>query len=113
LQLFFPFIEINYLFKIIGVNMNTYIMMGNYTTQALSEISGDLTERALQKISDCGGVVKSMYALLGENDLHLTVNFPDTQSAIKASIAINKLTGINFKTFQAITVEEFDKMMTT
>ena len=91
--------------------MGTYILFGNYTPQALAEISSMRTEMAVEKIKSFGGEIKSMYALLGENDLHFVIDFPDNQSAIKASIALNKLSGINFKTSPAVTVEEFDKMM--
>ena len=52
-----------------------------------------------------------MYALLGEMDLALIAEFPDTFSAMKASIALSKLTGISFSTSEAMTVEEFDRMV--
>jgi len=57
------------------------------------------------------GEVKSMYALLGEKDLVFIVTFPDVTQAMKASVALSKLTGISFTTLPAVTVEEFDKMM--
>jgi len=39
------------------------------------------------------------------------VDFPKVEQAIKASVALNKLTGISFTTSQAITVKEFDKLI--
>ncbi|MFN3967204.1 MAG: GYD domain-containing protein, partial [Endomicrobiia bacterium] len=57
------------------------------------------------------GEVKSMFALLGEHDLVLIVDFPDIKSAMKASISLTKLTGISFSTLPAVTVEQFDKMV--
>ena len=39
------------------------------------------------------------------------VNFPGTEQAIKASVALSKTTGIAFTTLPAVTVEEFDKLI--
>jgi uncharacterized protein with GYD domain len=55
--------------------------------------------------------VESIYALLGEKDLVFIVNFPGTEQAIKASVALSKATGIAFTTLPAVTVEEFDKLI--
>jgi uncharacterized protein with GYD domain len=49
--------------------------------------------------------------LLGEYDLLFCVTLPDIEEAIKASVALNKLTGISFTTSPAVTVETFDKLM--
>jgi len=56
-------------------------------------------------------VKESMYVLLGEKDLVFIVNFPEIEQAIKASVALSKLTGISFTTLPAVSVEEFDKMI--
>ena len=53
-----------------------------------------------------------MYALLGEKDLVIILTFPGVEEAMKASVALSKLTGVSFTTSPAVTVEEFDKMMT-
>ncbi len=52
-----------------------------------------------------------MYALLGEVDLVFILTFPDVEKAMQASVALNKLTGISFTTLPAVTVKEFDKVM--
>jgi uncharacterized protein with GYD domain len=48
---------------------------------------------------------------LGEHDLVLIVELPDTEDAIKASVALNRLTGIAFRTMPAIGVPDFDKII--
>jgi len=63
-------------------------------------------------IKKFGGEVDSMYAMLGANDLLFIINFPNIEQAIKTSVAVSKLTNISFTTSPAVTVEEFDKMMT-
>ena len=91
--------------------MATYFLFGNYTSDAVKGISAGRTEKATKLISKFGGEVKSMYALLGGIDLVIITTFPSTENAAKASIALNKLTGIAFSTSPAIAVDEFDKMM--
>ena len=92
--------------------MATYFLFGNYTSDALKGISAGRTEKAVKLINKFGGEMKSMYALLGEKDLVIITTFPATENAVKASIALNKLTGIAFSTSPAIAVDEFDKLMT-
>ncbi len=92
--------------------MATFVMLGKYTSESLKGISSERTDKAVYLIKKCGGEVKSIYALLGEHDLIAIVDYPGIEQAMKASIALSKLTGIAFTTSQAISVEEFDKMIT-
>jgi uncharacterized protein with GYD domain len=77
----------------------------------MKQISDDRTKQTRQLIEDLGGRVKDMYALLGEYDLVFIVDFPNMTNAMKASVALGHLTGINFSTSAAIPVEEFDELM--
>ena len=90
--------------------MATYFMFGSYTSEAIKSISADRTEKAGNIIKSLGGQLKSAYALMGEKDLVLIIDFPDIRGAVKTSIALNKLTGIAFSSSPAIPVEEFDKI---
>jgi len=51
-----------------------------------------------------------MHVLLGEYDLLLCVHLPSIDDAVKASVNLTRLTGISFKTYPAVTVEQFDKL---
>jgi uncharacterized protein with GYD domain len=51
-----------------------------------------------------------MHALLGQNDLVFIADLPGNDTAMKASVALAKTTGIAFSTSPAVTVEEFDKL---
>jgi uncharacterized protein with GYD domain len=95
-----------------GVTMATFLMFGKYSPAALKGISGKRTEEAVSLVKKFNGEVKSMYALLGEEDLVFTLTFPGIEEAMKASVALSKLTRISFTTSPAVTVEDFDKMMT-
>ncbi|MBL7074773.1 GYD domain-containing protein [candidate division KSB1 bacterium] len=91
--------------------MSTFFMFGKYSSGAVKEMSAERTKKAVGLIEKSGGEVDSMHALLGGYDLVLIVNFPGTEEAMKASIALSQLTGVSFSTFPAITVEQFDKMI--
>jgi len=91
--------------------MSTYVMFGKYSQGSIKEISADRTQKANQLISDNGGSVKSGYALLGDTDLVLVVDFPSNNDAMKASVGLTKLLGIAFSTAPAVSMEEFDKLI--
>jgi uncharacterized protein with GYD domain len=91
--------------------MTTYLMFGRYSLDAVKEISAERTDKATAVIEKHGGKVEAGYALLGETDLVLVVDFPGPEQAMKTSVALTKLLGISFTTSPAVTVEDFDKMM--
>ena len=91
--------------------MAIFVMFGKYSAGAIKEVSVDRTKKSLELVKKFGGEVKSMYALLGEKDLIFIIDFPGMEAALKASVALSKLTGIGFVTSEAILVEKFDKIM--
>ncbi|MBN2468202.1 MAG: GYD domain-containing protein [Deltaproteobacteria bacterium] len=92
--------------------MATFFMFGRYSSTALEKISPERTTKVIDTLRSLGGEVKAIYALFGEHDLVLIVDFSQMEQAMKASVAITKMTGISFTTSQAVSVEDFDKMMT-
>jgi uncharacterized protein with GYD domain len=91
--------------------MATFFMFGKYTLEGIKGMSAARTKKIIRIIKKAGGEVRSMHALLGEKDLVFIVDFPGNEEAIKASVAITKLTGIAFTTSPAVTVEEFDRIV--
>jgi uncharacterized protein with GYD domain len=91
--------------------MANFIMFGKYSPDSIKEISAKRTDKATAVIKENGGKVKSGYALLGKVDLVMIVEFPGVEQAMKASVALSKLTGIAFTTSPAVTIEEFDKLV--
>ena len=91
--------------------MATFLMFGRYSPQALDQMSAERTASAVEVINKFGGEVQSMYATLGANDLVFVLSFPGTEDAIKASVALSKMSGIAFSTAPAVTVAEFDKLV--
>jgi uncharacterized protein with GYD domain len=91
--------------------MPIFMMFGNYTSEATRGISSERTKQAREVIKKRGGKVVSMYAVLGQHDLVLTLDLPDTEAAIGTSAELNKLTGITFVTSPVVEVEKFDKLI--
>ena len=90
--------------------MATYLMFGKYSSQALQGMSIARTDKARELVKQFGGEVDAIYATLGDHDLVIIASLPGTEEAMKASLALTKLTGITFSTTPAVTVEEFDKL---
>ena len=91
--------------------MATYVMFGKYSLGVVGEVSSERTKNADAAIRDVGGELTAAYALLGETDLVIIVEFPGTEEAMKASAALSKLLGISFTTSPAVSGEDFDKLM--
>lgn len=91
--------------------MATYVMFGKYSAEAMKGASKGRTAEANAAVQKCGGQVKAVYALLGQTDLLIIADFPGTSEAMKASLALARLTGIGFATSPAVTVDELDKIL--
>jgi len=91
--------------------MALFLMFGKYSAGAIKAISGERTDAAVDLIARYGGEVQAMYATLGPHDLVFVVDFPGTEEAMKASVAITRMSEIAFTTSPAVTVEKFDELM--
>jgi uncharacterized protein with GYD domain len=92
--------------------MATFFMFGKYTSEAIKEVSVERTQQAVAEIKKLGGNMIAMHALLGEYDLLFCVSLPGVEDAIKASVALKRLTGISFTSCPAVSVETFDQLTT-
>lgn len=91
--------------------MPIFMMFGNYTSESTKGISPERTKQAVEVIKQHGGKVVSMYAVLGQHDLVLTLDLPNTEAALATSAALNRLTGIAFATSPVVDVEKFDALI--
>ena len=90
--------------------MATFFMFGSYSPESVGKISTKRTDDTRAMIEKFGGKLNSAYAILGEQDLVLITDFPDTETAMKTSVALSKMLGIGFSTAPAVTVERFDQL---
>lgn len=91
--------------------MATFFMFGKYSHDSVKEISSKRTVATKDLIEKVGGKLEAGFALLGEYDLLLQVEFPGKKEAMKTSVELSKLLGIGFTTAPAISIEEFDKLI--
>ena len=92
--------------------MATFVLFGRYTRRGLQAISAERTEQAEDIVKQNKGKLKAGYALLGEHDLVIITEFPGIEEAMKASVDLARALEIAFTTAPAVTIEDFDKMMT-
>jgi len=92
--------------------MTTFFMFGNYSPESIKDMSIERTQQIVQEIQNLGGEMTAMHALLGEYDLLFCVQLPEVSDAMKASVALTRLTGISFTTCPGVSVETFDRMVT-
>jgi uncharacterized protein with GYD domain len=91
--------------------MQTFVMLGKYSTHALQGMSVQRTQTAKDMVGQFGGRIETMYAMLGDWDLVIILSMPGLDEAVKVSVALTKLTGIRFTTSSAMPVEKFDRLM--
>lgn len=90
--------------------MSTYFIFGNYTPEGVNQITTKRTEDVSSVVKQCGGELREIYALLGNNDLCFICEFNSVEDAAKASLGITKRTGIGCTTCPAISVSDFDQI---
>ena len=92
--------------------MKTFLIFGKSSSQELKEISLKYRAEVVSLVNDFGGNVRSMYIMLRERYLVLIFTFPGIKTAMSASIALSKLTGISFTTLPAVPIDEFNNIVT-
>ena len=90
--------------------MHTYYMLGKYSIGAAKHISAIRTDECIRVIEELDGEIILLDALLGDFDLAVICKFEDNRAALKASVALEKRTGIRFVTLPAVPVSEFDQL---
>ncbi len=91
--------------------MATFIMTGRYSAEAIKQISAKRTTKGTRIVRQCGGKLVTGYATMGKTDILVVAEFPGIKEAMKASVDLNKALGISFSTVPAISIEEFDKLV--
>ena len=90
--------------------MSKFIMCGSCPPEALKEVGVGYKEKVVEVVSDCNGTIDAMYSTLGEFDLIIFADLPDVESAMNASIELNKLTGVAFSSSPAVELQELLKL---
>lgn len=91
--------------------MATFFMFGKYSAEAIKAISIERTQQAVDEIKKLGGEMTAMHALMGAYDLLFCVKMASVDDAMRASVALSRLTGISLTTCPAVSIEIFDRLL--
>ncbi|MFH1023355.1 MAG: GYD domain-containing protein [Planctomycetota bacterium] len=91
--------------------MASFLMLGRYSSGALKSISAERTKKVRELVKKSGGEIREIYILLGGYDVAILADFPGTEEAMQASIALAKFTDISFTTHGAVSADKFDKLV--
>ncbi len=95
--------------------MPKYLFEAKYTEKGLQAILKEGGSKRFQvmgnAIMQLGGKLEAFYYALGETDLFLIVDLPDTVSASAFSILTNASEAVEVKTVVLVTPEELDRVM--
>lgn len=93
--------------------MPKYLIQGNYTISGvqglLKEGGSKRREAANQLVESLGGTMEVFYFAFGSDDLVIIADFPDSASAVAASLAAGAAGGTELKTTVLITPGEMDQ----
>lgn len=90
--------------------MKTFLMLGKSSSEESREIALKYKAELVSLMGNFEGDVKSVY-IMREKYLLLILAFPEVKRATKASIALSKLTGISFRIWPALTIDDSIEQM--
>jgi uncharacterized protein with GYD domain len=89
-----------------------YLYVGNYQTEGVKGLlkeGGSSRRAAVQKaVGALGGTIDAFYYGLGEDDVYVIVDVPDTASALAVSLAVNATGAVRLRTIALVPVEDVD-----
>ena len=92
--------------------MAKFLIKGSYTAEgakALVKEGGSRRKAAVEKLlSSLGGTVEAFYFALGDSDVYVIVDVPDTTSGAALSLAVNASGMVRLSTIMLMTPEEVD-----
>jgi uncharacterized protein with GYD domain len=95
--------------------MPKYMVAASYTAEGLKGLQKDKASgrrSAVNKVVESlGGKVEAMYFALGDQDVMVIVDLPDTVSATALALGVSASGLVRTKTTALLTVEETDKAL--
>ena len=92
--------------------MAKFLIKGTYTSEgakALMAEGGTRRKAAVeQMLSGLGGKVEAFYFALGESDVYVIVEVPDTTAGVALSLAVNASGMVKLSSVMLMTPEEVD-----
>ena len=95
--------------------MPKYLISASYTAEGLKGLQRDKAsgrQRAVTAAAQgLGGKLDAMYYALGQHDVYLVVDLPDTVTAAAVGIAVSASGLVHTRTTALLTVEETDQAL--
>jgi len=92
--------------------MAKFLWQVSYTApgaQGLQKDGGSVRRAAVQRlIEQAGGKLEAFYFALGESDVYVIAELPDTTTAAAISVAVNGIGAAHLRTVPLVTPEEMD-----
>lgn len=92
--------------------MAKFLVKGSYTSEGakgLMNEGGTSRRAAITTMTErLGGKVEAFYYAYGEDDVYLICDFPDAQTGLAISLAVNASGAVRLSTVPLITPEEMD-----
>jgi uncharacterized protein with GYD domain len=96
--------------------MPKYLIEASYTAEGLRGLQKDKAsgrKQAVTKVVESlEGKVEAMYFALGEHDVVIIADFPDTVSAAALSLSVSATGLVRTKSTALLTIEETDRALT-
>jgi uncharacterized protein with GYD domain len=97
--------------------MPKYLIQASYTADGIKGLRKDKAsgrKAAVSKAAEAlGGKLESFYFALGEDDVFVVFDMPDTASVAALSLAASSSGAVRTRTTALMTVEEADKALAT
>jgi uncharacterized protein with GYD domain len=95
--------------------MPKYLIQASYTAEGLRGLQKDKAsgrkQAATKAVESLEGKVETFYFALGESDVVLIAEFPDTVSAAALSLAVSATGLVRTRTTALLSVEETDRAL--
>ena len=95
--------------------MPKYLIAASYTAEGLRGLQREKASGRRQAVTDAvngvGGKLECFYNALGEDDVYVIVDLPDTVTAAALSIAVSAAGLARTRTTALLTVEETDQAL--
>jgi len=92
--------------------MPKYLIKGNYNAEGVKGLmreGGSARRTAVERaIAPVNGKIEGFYYALGDTDVYVVVDLPDSISAVALSMAVNSTGLVNVRVVALLTAEEVD-----
>ena len=93
--------------------MIKFLIKGSYTSEGvkgLLKVGGTNRKQAVEKmVNDLGGKIEAFYYALGDTDVYVIGEVPDTNTATAIALTVNSIGLVSISTTILVSPEEIDK----